>query len=343
MTLAADPQLISPVTREPAVSSNAIAVDPLVSVVVCAHNAGPYLRPALRSLVNQTYRNIEVLLIDDGSTDGSVEAARREFDDPRIRWFNQSNAGKPAALNRALSEMRGEFYAIQDADDESFPSRIERQVRHMQENPDLAIVFCGYDLILNDRRVAPIFFDRSRERCRKMIDLYRLPQHDPTAMYRVSMVRSLRYEESFRLGEGIDYVMRIGERHPMVVMGECLYSYRVHAGGLTKKDPAHRLPFLKEVRRRAMVRRGIDPAVLDEGHEDLKPRAKWRNRDYDNNLAARFVESVVCLRGAGRPWQAIRTGLVGASLHPFDPYYWKALAYALLPLSFVRRVRRSWV
>jgi hypothetical protein len=112
---------------------------------------------------------------------------------------------------------------------------------------------------------------------------------------------------------------------------------------VTKRNPWYRLTYLKEVRRRAMIRRGIDPAALDSS-PDLQPRAKWRNRDFDNNLAARFVESVICLRGQRKFFQAVRTGLIGASLHPLDPYYWKAMIYSLLPLPLVHRIRsRSWI
>lgn len=325
----------APVVMQPAA--------PLVSIVICAHNAGAdYLQAAIDSILRQTYSNLEVLVIDDGSTDDSIDQVQRQTSDHRIRWISQPHSGKPTALNRALREMRGEFYAIQDADDLSHPTRIERQVTTLLQNPDLAIVFCGYDLILDSRRTAPIFFERSRERCRKMIDLYRLPQHDPTATYRVSLVKDFSYEPSLRIGQGIDYVMQIGERHPMLVMGECLYTYRVHNAGVTKRDPSQRLPYLMQVRRRAMQRRGIDTSYLD-AMADLQPRRKWRHRDLDNNLAARFVESVVCLLQSRKRFAALRTGLTGASLHPLDAYYWKAFVYALLPLAWVRRLRRSWV
>jgi glycosyltransferase involved in cell wall biosynthesis len=319
----------------------AISGPPLVSVVICAHNAGRFLRDAIQSIVKQTHRNLEILVIDDGSTDGSVDAVR-DIDDSRIRWITQPHLGKPAALNRALELMTGKYYAIQDADDESFPNRIERQVLCMENNPDLAIAFCGYNLILNERRVAPIFFERSRERCRRMIARIRLPQHDPTAMYRCSLVRQYRYANDLRIGQGIDYVMQIGERYPMLVMPECLYTYRVHQGGVTKRDPSERLKYSKEVQRRALIRRGMDPSPLEISPE-LQPRTRWRNRDYDNNLAARFVESVVSLRADNKIVQAIRTGIAGAAIQPLDPYYWKALIYSLLPQALVRQMRRSWV
>ena len=94
--------------------------------------------------VNQTYRNLEIIIVDDGSTDGCLETITDLLDDERIRVFRQANATRPVALNRALDLVQGEFYAIQDADDISKPTRIQKQLEAMLSRPELAAVFCGY-------------------------------------------------------------------------------------------------------------------------------------------------------------------------------------------------------
>ena len=119
---------------------------PLVTIVMCVYNAGEYLRPSLLSVVGQTYRNLDILIVDDGSTDGCFESIQDLLSDVRIRITRQANAGKPVAFNRALDMIRGEFYAIQDADDISHPDRIEKQVRAFLDKPELAAVFCGNSL-----------------------------------------------------------------------------------------------------------------------------------------------------------------------------------------------------
>jgi glycosyltransferase involved in cell wall biosynthesis len=308
--------------------------NPLVSVIICTYNGGPLLRDAIGSIVRQTYRNLEVLVVDDGSTDGSFDAVQ-DIEDPRIRWIRQTRAGKSVALNRALSEMKGEFYIINDADDESYPHRVERQVAAMLEHPELAVVFCGYDLILNDRRIAPNFRYKSPEECRRIIDRFAMPGHDPTAMWRMSMVRDFRYDETLKIGVGYDYMLRVGEKYPMMVLGELLYSYRVDTAGLTRKDPGERLRYVKEVQRRARIRRGMSADAL-EAIPSLQVRRKYSNKDRDNNLAARFVDSVVSQRLSGKWAGAFATGLQGAMLHPLDPYYYKALGYALAPSAIVK-------
>lgn len=323
-----------------AVPYKTASTDPLVSVVVCTYNAGDYLVGALRSIVRQTHRNLDVLVIDDGSTDGSVEAAKAVIDDPRVRWLYQENAGKPTALNWALREVKGEFYAIQDADDLSYPNRIERLVAAMRAHPEVAAVYSGHDLILDGRRVAPQFRAQSPETCRRDIERFAMPAHDPTGMYRMSMVRGLEYDTDLRVGQGYDYILRVGERWPMLVVGECLYSYRVHASSITRCDPGRRQRLVREVIRRACERRGIP---FEE-----QPVSKHRLHGgvaaaQDNNLAAQFIQSALDQRRERRRLGAVRTGLQCARLHPLDPHYHKALIYALSPWWLIRRLRRSGV
>ena len=312
---------------------------PLVSVIVCTYNAGDYLMPSLQSVLAQSHSNLDVLVVDDGSTDGSAAAAQARLTDPRIRWFRQANAGKPAAMNFAIPQARGEFYALQDADDISHPRRIERLVAAMRADPELAAVYSGHELILDGRSVAPITRFRSREACRNDIEQIRMPAHDPTGMYRLSMVRGLRYREDLLLGEGYDYIMRVGERWPMVVLGECLYSYRIHDASITRADPERRTRLVREVIRCACERRGI--AFEDRPGGDRKPQRESHYAEQDNNLAAQFIDSVLDQRRSSSRVGAVRTALHCARLHPVDPHYYKALVYALSPWWLIKRIRRN--
>jgi len=112
---------------------------PLVSVVLPVYNGGAYLAESIQSILTQTYTNIELIIIDDGSTDNSSEIVRT-FLDPRIRFTSQSNQGLPATLNRAIRLSKGKYIARQDADDVSFPMRIQRQVDFFEQNPEYGVV-----------------------------------------------------------------------------------------------------------------------------------------------------------------------------------------------------------
>lgn len=119
-------------------SSRRIDDGPLVSVIVPVFNAERSVDYAIRSLTDQTWRRLEILVVDDASTDQSV-ACSLAIDDPRVRVIVQPhNAGTYVARNRGLAEATGDFVTVHDADDWSHPERIERQVVHLLEHPDLA-------------------------------------------------------------------------------------------------------------------------------------------------------------------------------------------------------------
>jgi glycosyltransferase involved in cell wall biosynthesis len=114
---------------------------PLVSVLVTCYNGLPYIKKALDHLLAQTYSNIEIIVIDDHSVDGTGEyLAELATTNPKIHFYKNPVKGRGKALNFGLSKCSGEFVAINDADDYSLPERIEKQVRFMQENPDYGLV-----------------------------------------------------------------------------------------------------------------------------------------------------------------------------------------------------------
>lgn len=305
----------------------------MVSVIVPAFNAGRWLAPAVRSALGQTHRNLEVVVVDDGSTDGSIEglAAIR---DPRLRVVRQPNAGKSAAMNRGIAEARGAFYAVQDSDDVSRANRIERQLLHLLQHEDLTGVFCGWDLILGGRRTAPQHRAKDADECRAGLAELRIPTHDGTPMYRLSAVEGVHYDEDIRIGESIDYLLRLDERGGrFAVIGECLYSYRIRPESLCHDDPEARDALIAAVLDRARRRRGMSAA----SHPARLPRS--RNAARDNNIASYFMESVLDQRATGSRGGAVATALRCACLHPLDPHYHKALVYGLAPMAAIRRLR----
>ena len=305
---------------------------PLVSVLIPAFNAGRYLRPAVKSILEQSYTNLEIIVIDDGSTDGCINSIL-DFNDGRIRLLSQANAGKPAALNRALGTMSGEFYALQDADDLSHPNRIERQVRCLQQRSELAAVFTGWEIILNDRRLAPRFRAKSPDECRRDIERLRMPAHDPTGMYRLACVKDFRYEPSLSIGEGFDYILRVGEKFPMMVLGDCLYSYRVHFNSLMQKHQDSTQAIAQRILVRASQRRGIqlNAALLDGSAS----RRRWR----EHGTVTHFMESVLDLRRSGQPVRALVTAWECVRLRPADKLYYRPLLYAFAPQSLIEFYR----
>ena len=124
---------------------------PAVSVVMSVYNAGIYLRKAVGSVLSQTYQDLELVVINDGSTDGSGDVLD-EFaaSDRRVRVLHQENRGLIASLNRGVAEARGPLIARMDADDVSLPHRLERQIAYLDAHPEVGIVG-GIVRYVNDR------------------------------------------------------------------------------------------------------------------------------------------------------------------------------------------------
>jgi len=131
--------------------------EPLVSVIIPNYNYGRFLEESIGSALNQTYPNVEVIVVDDGSTDDSVDVAN-SFND-RIRFISQENAGVSAARNRGIAESRGEVIAFLDSDDVWLPEKLEKQMRILEKDPDVGLVHCGYIEVDSDGKPGQIHVD----------------------------------------------------------------------------------------------------------------------------------------------------------------------------------------
>jgi glycosyltransferase involved in cell wall biosynthesis len=121
----------------------AVTEKALVSVVIPAFNGAAYIGETIGSILAQTYRPLEVLVVDDGSTDCTAEIVQR-FGEP-VRYLRQENAGTAAARNRAVAESRGEFIALLDQDDLWVPSKLARQIPRFAEDARIGLVFAGIE------------------------------------------------------------------------------------------------------------------------------------------------------------------------------------------------------
>lgn len=119
--------------------------EPLVSVIIPNYNYAHYLPQAVESVLAQTYANLEIMVVDDGSTDDS-EAILRGYGN-RLRWIKRQNQGVAAARNLGASQTTGQLVAFLDADDLWLPDKLERQVQRFLNDPELGLVHCGVEEI----------------------------------------------------------------------------------------------------------------------------------------------------------------------------------------------------
>jgi len=114
-------------------------MNPLVSVVMTAYNAADTIAEAIESVLRQEGVDLELIIVDDGSTDGTADVIRT-ITDPRVRLDQPGRLGRPAAMNRAVEIARGPLIAINDADDTSFPERLHKHAGFLTEHPEIDVV-----------------------------------------------------------------------------------------------------------------------------------------------------------------------------------------------------------
>ena len=119
---------------------------PKVSVIIPAYNSSGFIEDALESVFKQTYRNYEVIVVDDGSTDKSAEIIG-SFSDKRIIYIYQENHGVSVARNKGILESKGEYIAFLDSDDLWLPEKLEKQVAILNNNKNTGLVYTDFDVI----------------------------------------------------------------------------------------------------------------------------------------------------------------------------------------------------
>lgn len=119
---------------------------PLVSIIIPVYNAERFVYSTLESVLNQSWRNLEVIVVNDGSTDRSMEICQ-QFDDPRITYVEQENGGTAAARNTGIRHARGEYIGFIDADDSWMPEKIARHMGQFNQDPDLGVVYSFSTLV----------------------------------------------------------------------------------------------------------------------------------------------------------------------------------------------------
>ncbi|WP_026187017.1 glycosyltransferase family 2 protein [Ensifer sp. BR816] len=211
---------------------------PLVSVLLPVYNGEPYLAAALESILRQDYEHLEIIAIDDGSTDRSLEILERHRAmDRRISIRSRENRGLIATLNEGLALARGELVARMDADDISYPSRLSRQVALFTEEPELALCGAGVDTLIGNRVVrgtpSPIYRPGAMHILSKFFTIF----IHSTVIFnrRVIPDNMLAYDEGYPHAEDFDLFRRIAGRFPTMMIDEALVAYRLHTGSVTSK------------------------------------------------------------------------------------------------------------
>jgi glycosyltransferase involved in cell wall biosynthesis len=209
-------------------------VPPKVSVVLPVWNGEQYLRQTLDSILGQDFPELEVVIVDDGSSDGTAQILSLYSGDTRIRLFRQTNKGLVAALNKGLELATAEFIARIDADDLMIPSRLTAQFSYLRENPDVLAVGSFIELIDGKgRKIGLRAFPAGKVKVTETMRRYCTLAHPAVMARKSALLAAGGYRECFRHAEDYDLWLRLIEMGPVDNIPEPLTKYRIHEKSVT--------------------------------------------------------------------------------------------------------------
>jgi len=214
---------------------SAVADNPLVSVVVATYNMGHYLPEAVRSILDQSHRNVEVLVIDDGSTDDTPAVAAALAADPRVVVHRQPNGGQAKAKNRGIELARGDYIAFLDADDAWLPGKLERQLPLFRGRPEVGVVYSDYENMDEKSQRMPKPPGRLRRGQVSGALLIENFVSFPTAVVRRECIEKLgSFDLTYGMGIDYDLWLRISAHYEFDFIGDPTVRYRIWSGQMSK-------------------------------------------------------------------------------------------------------------
>jgi len=236
--------------------------NPKVTVLMSVYNGERYLREAIDSVLKQTFRDFEFLIINDGSSDSTAKILKG-YNDPRIKIIdNKKNMGLTRSLNKGLRQAKGEYIARQDADDISLPQRLKIQVEFLDKNLDCALVGCAYYQIDENGELGSVIKVLSKDsEIKEGLRKQNWFGHGSTMMKRDVLLEVKGYDEKYKFSQDYDLWLRITEDYKVANIEEPLYCWRITTSDISKA---------KEIKQKFYANMAITEAQKREGRKVLK-------------------------------------------------------------------------
>lgn len=222
-----------------------------ISVLMSVYNAEDYLAQALESILTQTYKNIEFIIVNDGSSDSSLELINTySAKDNRIVVVDQKNMGLTKALNVGIKIATGDYIARMDADDVSLPNRFENFLRFIDKNGDIDL-YSTPAYIINEtnevQKVIPNFFRRNGFQ-QQLLNYYNSMIHG-TLIAKATVLKKFQYNESFQYSQDFELYHRLMRKnyHISYDNNNISYQLRIHSNSITNTQKPKQLELFKSI------------------------------------------------------------------------------------------------
>lgn len=293
-----------------------MSYQPLVSVIVPSYNTARYVPEAVNSILNQTYQNLEVHVIDDGSTDNTREVMQSFTSNPKVIYHYQENRGESGARNTGIRAARGELIALCDADDLWMPRKLELQVPCFKDKPEVGVVYTN-----------TVHVDSNNQE----IETYQTARHNgriaerlfsenfvtgATSMFRRECFDTEMYDETLKTCADYDLSLRLSVHYEFYYLDEVTYRYRMWPGQVS--NARNLLRFHDDSVRMRNKFLSMHPGLLPQSI-------------VDETWAGMFADRAVTLmRLDGKRRATLGDIATALKYKPLRPRTWKAAAKILL-------------
>ena len=223
---------------------------PKISVIMAVYNSGKYLDESVTSILNQTFKDFEFIIVNDGSTDGSLEIVHRyQKKDKRIIFVNnKKNIGPAGSRNIGIKMAKGKYIAILDADDIALENRLRIQYKYLERNENIFLVGGGAIKIDEKGRETMLYKPIIQEgKLKKTLAQITCCIHNPTIMFRNE--KKWFYREKFRYAHDYDLFLNLlSKEKKMVNLPDFLIKYREHSQSITLSKKAKQMLFVKKAK-----------------------------------------------------------------------------------------------
>ena len=205
-----------------------ITKEPLISIMMPTYNNAKYIKQAIESIYAQNYDNIEIIVVDDGSTDNTKGIVQQYKD---IKYFYIEHKGISVARNTALEKSKGEYIAFLDSDDYWLPNKLNTQMQYFKDHPDCEIVFTKYENFFEDEKLKT----NKRAMHEKMMEKF-LKQYLPSSVIKKELFEKYgNFDENFSGVEDTEFLYRLLKKGASIshIIPEVFYIRRIHGQNVT--------------------------------------------------------------------------------------------------------------
>ena len=320
---------------------------PLITVVIPLYNHEKFIYEAIDSVLKQTYENLELIVIDDGSQDNSAAIAAT-ISDSRLKLFTQENRGAHATINRGIATAKGDYIAVLNSDDLYYPTRLQTFVNVMEEDKTIDALFSKVEAIHEDNKPYFTFSNTPRHNIplerdhpdqRVAADLLGINIVTTTSnlFCRKEVFNDIGQFKNYRYSHDLDFFLRLFHRKHVRFIDKPLLSYRVHATNTLKEDSAmvyfETAIVLADFLQRYPAQQLFPDVSTDQAHAHLFSALNFHHINRILHILLRYSQEA-------SSWKEIRDTLLQDNSHPFRITSLKYIQDALTQEEEQKKVKK---